>query len=621
MRFEIDVRDADDSSDDESSRLVTEHVLPDVDEDWSEFTYALGVQTLYAPEVSAQYYVKQKPKLGRSYFKDANEVEKWVKAAVTAAIKSLLNNSHNQVAANKLTKLFFDTHQEKVNCVVEQLLLLPDELAKQSRETKTLRPPLQKLILGLQKQLKLFLASLTDADFETLADRHFSIRELAASDYSQARFLIDEAVQFCIDNGLMRDATKLALAKDRQKALRDLDQSGLALWQKHCVKLVRQNDNANVDFPAVLGANLENIFAEWLKDVCKDAPLRARDADVHFVDFTNLPDALMQFKSFANRFANLQFIGAKVRDKGQLEKLFAQQFPRCFREQKIQMRRATLKSGHRFSFESATDYLASIRLAMRDKRRRLRQLQAEADGREIRPKVTNAVWQLCADDSDDESAVSEQQKLTNCGSQVDFLPEASSYENVAAQLGTLITQFNDAHPNNKISEVYIAMWILALVQKQKFIVIKKGDQRVDLNAFDGQVTKSLRQLIINLTCLLFVTEVQRHPAALVMHLCALDLIRKQQLTFAAALSGADCLPMALKDAVQAARSVQDSFGRTSFHAYRYAGDKVAAQELRDLFEQNESRLIKKWLTIFAPGAKKTSAQQIALEKRVQSFFA
>ena len=620
---------ADDSSDDESSSAVREYSLAahfddDATINWSKFNFLLGVRCLYQENVSDIYYL-QKTELGKSTW-PADKLKAWVSASVTMLVENMLYNSVYTVESDALFELFKARHTDVINTAIEKLLENPRALAKQLRSPKKISEVIKKNLRPLRSKLGEFIAGITEAEVAAAGAQPLSFKNI--SDVAEFRGIImQQALQFLRTNNLLRADGRVALKPQRLSNVARLRTVNLNLWQKKCFELAQQHDNANTNLELIISNNVQTIVKLWLREAFADLQqsgvVATQDPAVFLIpvnfDFSQGPLAPLfaaRPANFNNLFAKAALLRENLTAKlaEDFSVLSAEIFTDLYRKQGMKMQRAAFKP--EFKLEGIVGWLASVRLAIRLKRRAQRSAVEAGDGERVHEKHAAVTWYLVADDRQRNYTVSEQQTLTSFANQSDMLPDLGSYKAIAKELQVIIKKFNDAHPSFKISEKIIAPAIFGILKNNKFTRLKRGDGVIfDLAASDDFSAVALKRFITALSCLLFVTEVQRHPAALVMHVLMLDLIKGGKMTFAEAFEGA--MPMAMEGAVAVARDIQANHRAASFHPYSYPGSPKTNPE----FVSKESALVDKWLGVFAVNATADREKMTAVCERVQEFCA
>lgn len=106
-----------------------------------------------------------------------------------------------------------------------------------------------------------------------------------------------------------------------------------------------------------------------------------------------------------------------------------------------------------------------------------------------------------------------------------------------------------------------------------------------------QISVKFDNFLTRLTFMLFVTEVERNPAALIHNIMALDLMENNFITSWNEIF--EILPMCLKGAVQMARHIQYTSQRKFLFPYKY--DLCKDFEKSDKLIDREFSLFKQWL--------------------------
>lgn len=619
---------ADDSSDDESSSQVSSYALGAQfvnDEDglkWSRFNFLLGVRCLYAANTSQTYY-RQKTELGVATWPEA-KLKAWIKAAVMAIIDAMLYHSAYPRESKKLVDNFVANHANKIAEAEKALAENPRTLAKQLRNDRKLIAAIQENLEPLRQKLKEFVTGIQEVDVTAPGSQPLSFDDIRDVEEFH-RVIMQQASQFLLSEGLMRADGRVALAKYRSRHLVRLEtRTDLKLWQKKCVFLAKPFANANINLRDKLSNHSSEIITAWLRDAFVSIQPRGVAATANPEVFLIPVGFDFSQEPFADLFAEKPLIFTRLFAKAGIfqtssnqklgrnfASLSAEIFHSSYQQQGLKLQRPAFKS--EFKLEGVVSWLASLRLAIRLKRRAQRSALEIGDGERVHEKHTAVTWHLLCDDPNRDYAVVEQQTLTSLASQADLLPDLGSYKAISEDLAKHLAAFNRAHSNFKLVDKNLAIFIIRLLQTNKFAVFTRGPRRLDLASCDDFSAIALKKFIVALTCLLFVIEVQRHPAALVMHILMLDLIKDGKMTFAEAFEGE--MPMAMEGAVAVARHIQVEHRDASFHPYSYPGAPKSSAE----FAAKESALVGKWLGVFAPNVTNNREKMTAVCERVQGF--
>lgn len=618
---------ADDSSDDESSSHISRYALSaEVDGgpvNWSRFNFLLGVHCLYQQNVSDVYY-PQKTALGDSTW-PADKLKAWLTDAVAALAKNILYHGSYQVESEKLFRSFQTHHSAEMNSVVRDLFKNPRALAWQLRDRELSSVAIHTSLTPLRARLAEFVAGITEADVAAAGAQPLRFSDI--SYVAEFRSLImQEVSRFLRSAGLMRENGNVALKADRLRNVARLERAILNGWQAECFKIVKRWDHANTNLQSKLDNHRSEIVEAWLRVAFTDLQPRgvvATDNPAVFLipvgfDFSQGPfSSLFAAKpaNFTNVFAKAALLRASfnARLAEDFERSAVEIFQRVYRKQGLKLQRPAFKL--EFQLKGVVSWLASLRLAIRLKRRVQRSALEAGDGEHVHAKHTAVTWHLLRGDPTRDYAVLEQQSLTSLASQADLLPDLGSYATIAKQLKSVLQNFNQAHSAFTLTDRNVASIIMCLLQKNRFLGFRKNELRLDLASSDDFSSIALKKFIAALTCLLFVIEVQRHPAALVMHVLMLDLIKDGKMTFEGAFT--EEMPMAMEGAVAVARHIQAEHRDASFHPYSYPGASKRSLELG----AKESALVGKWLGVFAVKATNDREKMTAVYERVQAFCA
>lgn len=615
---------ADDSSDDENLTLnyrLSEHFKPEGEINWSKFNFLLGVLCLYQQQVSASYH-PQKKALGLSTLRE-NQIQIWIEASVLALIKEILNNPAYTAESATIFEGFKLNYANQIRACIEALSEIPETLVRQLRSPKQLLELLETKLTDLKRCLSEFVSALREADITVANAQPLSFKNIAdVGVFSD--FIRQEASQFLYANNLMRAGGKMALVGTRRRILAQLRNTNLNLWQRKCFDLADNEDNANKILQNILDNNASTIITLWLREAFNSLLARGvtatADPEAFLIpagfDFSNGPLAslfALRPQVFTNLFAKADELRASAQTKlsEKFANLAAEAFFTEYKNQKIKMRRALAHTN--FVPQGILGLLASLRLLKRLDHRRHRNAIDDGKNGLIIEQNTAVNLHLIAEDPENRYAVLMHQKLTKLGSQTDLLPDLGSYKSVAEDLQAQQQDFNREYPAFILTDSHLAELVIYVLRENKFPIINRGDQSLDLNTSEEFYAIQLKKFITALACLLFVVEVRRHPAALVMHILMLDLIQSGQLSFKEAL--AEKMPMAMEAAVGVARDIHDKFRRDSVHLYRYPG----ASKANPVFNVKESALVAGWLSVFAVNRVSNQEKMSAVVERVQQF--
>ena len=170
----------------------------------------------------------------------------------------------------------------------------------------------------------------------------------------------------------------------------------------------------------------------------------------------------------------------------------------------------------------------------------------------------------------------ETQEITNQGNRADLVINNGKYEEVNAKIEGIKAC------GDTIYDQDIAFWIRETLRGNPLTELSyvNGDEIIHLEAFQ---LNEIKRVIVDITYLLFGTEVVRNPASLIHHNMMLDLIINENYTWASFLSGEKpMLPMELKGenkndkygAVRCARTLHTAYNRLMPYKYTYPKDAL-----------------------------------------------
>jgi hypothetical protein len=217
--------------------------------------------------------------------------------------------------------------------------------------------------------------------------------------------------------------------------------------------------------------------------------------------------------------------------------------------------------------------LAMNRLIYRSDMRQIRNLQDLQDKIHTQDTITR----LFTLDQNSKKSHSSTFTLYISGKRNEKVIALGTYEKISQHIDKYTTKY-------KLDDSSIAMMIVNIINGKK----------LDLSENIGVAKEYVKDFITNLTYLLFVTEVGRNPASLLIHRMALDLVISEKCTLAEVFK---LIPMSMVGAV--------SFSRWQHHNYKtvasYKYDQDNGNDDNDKgnqvseFIKMETDILKKWL--------------------------
>ncbi len=651
--------DADDSSDEEESTLLGQdypayfseralqnaskipEYIQEIDEDqnnYSYFAHLLSINRFYSgedgKEINAEYY-KRKEQLSLSeVFSTDEEMENWIRKS----IKKLLGITLSETKPNELR-----------NELIESFL---------KKDLMFLKTPQLKRILLKQlntdqvlDDMAVFVLTVKGAIESHIREYDISNNQLEEPiAFVQDNFkesIFDYTEPFLRENKFLKEDNKFCSVNDRPEPPNNLSEI-----DKIIVAYIEKYTNARTSWKSFKKGN----FFQYVYNKLIDLEIRSKqcllsiektrtDRKVSFridIDFDEgvienmmrrLPfSVLFVSEDFQKKYIPPTIKAFKKKLVKQVRKHFTSGEYIVFLKKNfrgIKIERGIVPSQYLFKSNNFVEFYANIRLAMRIQKRRIRQAMTDQESVNIVEISFQSAWQF----GDMPTPALETQSLSINAARTDWVINLGSYPEISKALNLFIV-------NNKIDGKEIAKWILVgLIFNHKELV-----EEFDRLEIPKKTQKKLEIFIPNLAYLLLGCEVQRNPAAYLINLIVIDLIRKEELTWQDALAKKEyqdfCaggeMPMSMgaysvegrktkveSSPVKCARLLQRHYGFFAIKQWKYHGEEASEsnREKSHIEElvRRENAIVKKWMQSNQNENKPLKEQITILEKFGSDF--
>jgi hypothetical protein len=612
---------------------------------YSFITSALGLQLFYSEKVGKSYY-QLKPRIKNEFDEDFDTKFDEI---IDDIIKEIISEYFLQ-KSNELFEDFKETHELLVdNFDNAHFKQLKDELKQGIKvnlreiilnkldKSNLLPTALKRLLTTLDETIKQHIKFLTNNDNAELKkvlewySHNMPIPSLpqnknqllkSSSLYNQIVENIYEQVENilrdseCISpknqvlhNNKLRKQLEIKLKKEESKFKKAVLTSVISLEGSPELNNHRDNNCHTFAF-----AYFEDVLTEELK--------KGRDSVVRFAnqsysikeDITFDGSGLEPFKDCLDQFIPLTSskIGKLVSENANdpeievislFQELFKTKFDQEFLKSDVTIRK-TLDNSYIFEYQDNSytidQFLANLRLCNRSTKRYIKNSES------FDPLFSKQILSRSTRFPASKDYAIENQEITSNQNRKDLVINGGSYKDIAEKIKMLREKVNKNLPKDKkIDDKDIAYWIQQTL---------KGNTLTSLNYHsdkDCPVTipkyqlAEIKKYIVDITYLLFGTEVVRNPASLIHHQMMLDLIMlgNKEMTWEAFFTkGLMPMEIAAGDdnngvgAVKASRTKHMQYSRFMPHKYQYP------KEMVDIFHpkyfeliNREGQITKLWL--------------------------
>ncbi|MCD6034643.1 MAG: hypothetical protein K0R63_384 [Rickettsiales bacterium] len=652
--------DIDDSSDEEGVSEARENydleaqheaylenpAYTEVDQEgYSAAAHMLGVELLYSPEVSAEYYSKKRELLADSTLPSDEDFTKWVRTSVRKTVESVLSLSHHKENCNTIAKAFLDSHPKTFNKTVETLLEDKRTLFKEETASKALTILYKALDKFLAKEDVTALENTTqNFTVDSLTNNNAIVRALVPN--------LNAEINWLKQQGFVGQDGWQFLAKERRAKAHTNTQNFTPL-QKYLFAQAtaenRRNHITNVlSTTTVARYKLEKYLHEENNKQLYLIPTR-NNGHIEAYSFTAIPQEphlqalyenhpeLLKPYIICNVSTLKTEMAEKLTDISDLEEAFIKHLHADRGKVLDKFERKTLPQTYTFESPTGVSHLANLRLSNRSERRAVRQMQAE-QGQHIDGEMYHRSWRF----GNLDYLALETHEITKRGGRTDLVNNLANYKDIADQLTQLRENINrglEAKNKTKIGDPTLARAIKSIVQGDGFAALTyKNGNPVPLTSSDF---KLLRKNLVNVAYLLFGTEAVRNPSSLVLHPMLLDLVIANEMSWKKALShteyetqfGGGMMPMSMgsykkegketkqqAQPVPCARALQDTYEDYLPWKYRYPGESQNDTRKTEELVRREAELTKTWVEKYASDKQTFSEKISAIRENAKKYF-